>query len=164
LPAAGSGIFLREAENRINMKTAEVIYLGDLRTEATHLRSGHKIHTVAPPDNQGKGDAFSPTDLASTSLASCMMTIVAIAAQTHGIEVGGMRAEVLKHMANDPRRIGGIEIDLYLPAMNYTGRERAILTGAANACPVGRSLHPALEQTLRIHWGDDRAAHVESGH
>ncbi|MCC6753885.1 MAG: OsmC family protein [Saprospiraceae bacterium] len=146
------------------MKTAEVVYLGDLRTEATHLRSGEKIRTVAPPDNQGKGDAFSPTDLAATSLASCMMTIVAIAAESHGIDVSGMRAEVLKHMANDPRRIGGIEIDLYLPAMHYTGRERAILTGAANACPVGRSLHPALEQTLRIHWGDDRAAHVESGH
>lgn len=134
------------------MKTAEVVYLGDLRTEATHLRSGKKIYTVAPPDNQGKGDDFSPTDLASTSLASCMMTIMAIAANAHEINVEGMRAEVLKIMANDPRRIGSIEIDLFMPDRDYSSKEKAILEHAANACPVGRSLHPDLQEILRIHW------------
>lgn len=134
------------------MKTAEVIYLGDLRTEATHLRSGQKIQTVAPPDNQGKGDAFSPTDLASTSLACCMMTIMGIAARTHDIAIEGMKAEVLKIMADQPRRIASVEIDLYMPDKVYSSKEKTILEHAAHACPVDRSLHPDLLSVLRIHW------------
>ncbi|MBK8956535.1 MAG: OsmC family protein [Saprospiraceae bacterium] len=136
------------------MKTAEVVYLGELRTEATHLRSGQKIQTVAPPDNQGKGDAFSPTDLASTSLASCMMTIMGIAARTYQIEITGMKAEVQKIMADQPRRIAGVEIDLFMPDIRYSQKEKAILEHAAHACPVDRSLHPDLNSVLRIHWKD----------
>lgn len=134
------------------MKTSEVIYLGDLRTEATHLRSGAKIRSVAPPDNQVKGDDFSPTDLASTSLAMCIMTIMGIAARTHGIDIQGMKAEVLKIMADDPRRIGAIEIELRLPERPFTAKERTILEHAAHACPVGRSLHPDLSVRLNLHW------------
>ena len=53
-------------------------YLGDLRTEATHLQSGQKLITDAPLDNQGKGEFFSPTDLFSTSLGPCMLTIMGL--------------------------------------------------------------------------------------
>jgi putative redox protein len=134
------------------MKTAEVVYLGNLRTEATHLRSGQTIVTDAPVDNHGKGEAFSPTDLAATSLASCMITTMGIAANTHGIEMDGARAEVLKVMANDPRRISAIEIDIYMPPVEYQSKQKTILEKAALTCPIARSLHPDLEEITRFHW------------
>ena len=134
------------------MKTAEVLYTGDLRTQTTHVRSGQTFITDAPVDNQGKGEAFSPTDLAATSLACCMITTMGIAAKTHGINRVGARAEVLKIMASDPRRIASIEVDIYMPDLEFSNKEKVILEKAANACPVNRSLHPDLKEVLRIHW------------
>lgn len=134
------------------MKTASIKYLGKLRTESTHLRSGSKIITDAPVDNHGRGEAFSPTDLASTSLAACMITIMGIAAQTHDINMEGTHAEIQKIMADNPRRIGAIEIDIFMPKNNYTDKEKKILENAAKTCPVGRSLHPECKEILRFHW------------
>ena len=90
------------------MATVETIYLGELRTEATHVQSGSKILTDAPTDNHGKGEAFSPTDLVATALGSCMMTIMGIAAQTHGIDIDGTKLHITKIMSASPRRIGEI--------------------------------------------------------
>ncbi|HNG89903.1 MAG TPA: hypothetical protein PK858_06850, partial [Saprospiraceae bacterium] len=89
--------------------TSTVEYLGELRTEATHLYSGTKIITDAPLDNQGRAEAFSPTDLCATSLASCMMTIMGISARNHDLEMTGAKAEITKIMASDPRRIARVE-------------------------------------------------------
>ncbi len=136
------------------MKTSEIKYLGGLRTEATHLKSGQKIITDAPPDNQGKGEAFSPSDLAATALGSCMMTIMGIAANTHGIEISGMRAEVQKIMVNDPRRIASVEIDIYMPPGSFSPKQKSILEHAAHGCPVSRSMSKDLIEVLRIHWQD----------
>lgn len=134
------------------MKTSEVTYLGNLRTESIHTRSGEKIISDAPVDNKGKGEAFSPTDLTSTSLASCMITTMAIAAMTHDIPIKNVKASVLKTMANDPRRIAAIEIDLYLSHFDYTDKQKSILEHSALTCPVSRSLHPDLKQIVRFHW------------
>ncbi|MEZ5032804.1 MAG: OsmC family protein [Saprospiraceae bacterium] len=133
--------------------TSEVIYLGDLRTKATHLQSGDSIITDAPIDNQGKGEAFSPTDLCATSLASCILTIMGIKARDHQIDMTGTRATVLKTMVADPdRRIGRIDIDIYLPEKNWTVEDRSNLTQAAASCPVCRSLSPALEIRKQLIW------------
>lgn len=137
------------------MNTAEVIYLGNLRTECTHVRSGNKFITDAPVDNKGKGEAFSPTDLTATSLATCMLTTMAIAASTHEIVFEDASAKVLKIMANDPRRIVAIEIDIHFQQKNYTSKQKAILENAAITCPVSRSLHPDLQQIVRFHWKDE---------
>ncbi|MEO6189919.1 MAG: OsmC family protein [Saprospiraceae bacterium] len=134
------------------MKTAKVEYLGLLRTRAIHLRSGAEFFTDAPLDNHGKGEAFSPTDLASTSLASCMLTVMGLAAQTHSIKIDGAYADVLKVMKENPRRISQIEIDIYMPKFEYTSKEKSILEHTANTCPVSKSLHPDLEVILRFHW------------
>ncbi|NOT37572.1 MAG: OsmC family protein [Saprospiraceae bacterium] len=135
--------------------TATIEYLGELRTKARHNRSGQEIITDAPIDNQGKGEAFSPTDLASTSLASCMLTVMGIAAKTHSIDIKGAIAELNKIMTDNPRRIARIEIDIFMPQnITYSSKEKAILTNAAKSCPVGRSLHPDLEEVLQIHWCD----------
>ncbi|MBP6828032.1 MAG: OsmC family protein, partial [Saprospiraceae bacterium] len=95
--------------------TSKVEYLGELRTECTHLRSGQKFITDAPVDNQGKGEAFSPTDLSATSLASCMLTTMGISALNHGIDMNGAGAEVHKIMASDPRRIARVEVTVRMP-------------------------------------------------
>ncbi|HAL65647.1 MAG TPA: osmotically inducible protein OsmC, partial [Bacteroidales bacterium] len=87
------------------MITIETIYLGELRTKATHLQSGNSIITDAPLDNQGKGEAFSPTDLLAAALASCMLTIMGIAARTHGFNIDGTKAEITKIMESNPRRV-----------------------------------------------------------
>mgnify|MGYP000960662124 CR=1 FL=1 len=136
--------------------TSKITYLGDLRTEAVHQLSGNKIITDAPPDNQGKGEAFSPTDLAATALGSCMMTIMAIAARDRGIDMDGATAEVTKKMALDPfRRIAGIEVRIFMPkGKKYSARERKLLETAAHGCPVSRSLSANLAEKVEIVWPD----------
>ena len=133
------------------MATIQTTYLGDLRTEATHLQSGTKILTDAPTDNQGKGEAFSPTDLLAESLAGCILTTMAIAARTHNIAMDGTTAEVTKVMAQNPRRVAEIIIILKFPK-DYTDKEKKILELSAHGCPVSKSLHPDLKQTIDFGW------------
>jgi len=130
------------------METAHVTYLGGLRTEALHLRSGEKIITDAPVDNHGKGEAFSPTDLMSTSLACCMMTLMGIAANGHGIELRGLEARVVKHMAANPRRVERVEVAFTLDGSALDARQRTLLEHAARTCPVAMSLSKELVQDV----------------
>ena len=132
--------------------TSTVTYTGGLRTEAVHVKSSMSIITDAPIDNQGKGEAFSPTDLVATALASCILTIMGIAARNHQIDMEGSVAEVTKTMASDPRRISQIEVVVKMPSNNYTAKEIRILEAAAHGCPVGRSLHPDLKEVIKIEW------------
>jgi uncharacterized OsmC-like protein len=134
------------------MKTAYIKYLGELRTAATHIRSGNEIITDAPIDNHGKGEAFSPTDLVSSALVSCMMTVIGIMAEAHGIDVSGMEGESLKIMGTNPRRITGIEVALRFPRA-YKEHDRVLIERTARTCPVAMSLHPDLQQTITFVYG-----------
>src|SRR6187549_3075960 len=98
-----------------NKMTSTVVYNGELRTTCTHLRSGNSFETDAPVDNNGKGERFSPTDLMSTSLATCMLTVMGIKARSMGFDLDGTRIEVLKIMKQDPRRVGSIELTVHIP-------------------------------------------------
>ena len=124
-----------------------VVYKGDLRTEATHIKSGETIITDAPIDNQGKGEAFSPTDLVATALASCMITIMGIVAKRDGIKMVGTRAEVEKIMGMDPRRISEIRIKIQF-AFPVEEKDRLKLERAAHTCPVSGSLHENLNEIV----------------
>lgn len=128
--------------------TSEIIYQGDLRTQATHLHSGDIILTDAPKDNHGKGEAFSPTDLVATALGSCMLSIMGIIANRHEINIVGTQVSIHKIMQANPRRIATIEVTMYMPNVAYTPKERTLLENAARTCPVALSLHPELEQKL----------------
>jgi putative redox protein len=132
--------------------TSKVIYQGGLRTISTHLKSGETIITDAPVDNHGKGEAFSPTDLMSTSLANCMITIMGIAADNHEINIDGTTAEVTKHMATDPRRVSQIDITIHMPDQEYSDKEKKILEKAGLTCPVSFSLHPDIVQNISFIW------------
>lgn len=132
--------------------TSEVVYKGELRTEMTHLKSGQVLVTDAPTDNHGKGEAFSPTDLMSTSLASCMITVMGIAANNHGIDMVGTKAEVLKIMGDQPRRVSGIDIKMHMPHHPYSEKEKTILRHAAEHCPVMKSIHPDITVNLDFVW------------
>ncbi|MFA6149948.1 MAG: OsmC family protein [Chitinophagaceae bacterium] len=133
--------------------TSEVIYQGDLRTSATHLQSGNSIETDAPTDNKGKGERFSPTDLVATALASCMLTIMGIAARNHGFNIDGTKCAVEKIMVPDPRRIGEIKIDMKFPAdQSYDDKTKTIIERAALTCPVFESLHPDCKKTINFLW------------
>ena len=135
------------------MITSKVTYLGELRTQATHLQSNTTIYTDAPKDNHGKGEMFSPTDLVATALASCMISIMGIVAMKDGITpVDGATAEVTKVMYAEPRRIGEIHITLTFPKRNYTDKEKKIYENAAYTCPVAKSLHPDLKQVIEFVW------------
>jgi uncharacterized OsmC-like protein len=135
------------------MLTSKVSYLGELRTEATHIQSNTKIYTDAPKDNYGKGEAFSPTDLVATALASCMISIMGIVAMKDGITpVDGALAEVTKIMYAEPRRIGEIHIKITFPEKEYTEKEKKIYEHAAHTCPVAKSLHPDLKQIIEFVW------------
>lgn len=134
------------------MPTATVKYLGELRSEATHLQSGEKIITDAPTDNHGRGEAFSPTDLLSTSLACCMVSLMGIVANTHNIALGEINADVTKTMASDPRRVSRIEIEMRFSGATYSDKQKTILERAAMTCPVFLSLHPDIEKDIRFVW------------
>lgn len=128
--------------------TSKVTYTGGLRTEAVHIKSGNKIITDAPPDNHGKGEAFSPTDLMSTSLATCMLTVMGIACEARNMNMDGAFAEVTKIMAANPRRVAQIDITVTMPHKGYTGEQKQMLENAARTCPVAQSLHPNLIQNI----------------
>ena len=133
------------------MATVETTYIGDLRTENIHVQSGTKILTDAPTDNQGKGEAFSPTDLLAESLAGCMLTTMAILGGKQGITIDGTTCEVTKIMAANPRRVAEVVINFKFPK-EYSDDEKQILEGIAYGCPVAVSLHPDLKKTVDFGW------------
>lgn len=136
------------------MPTIKTDYLDELRTQATHLQSGTQILTDAPTDNQGKGEAFSPTDLVAAALGSCMMTIMGIAARRDGLDLQGSEMEITKVMSADaPRRIARVELEMkMLTDRGLSDAERAKLERAAHTCPVALSLHPNLVQAVTFSW------------
>ncbi len=117
-----------------------------------HLKSRTEIITDAPTDNLGKGEAFSPTDLTATSLGTCMLTTIGISAQKNNYSIDGASAAVTKVMAANPRRIAEIIVDLFFPANNYTEEQKKMIETAALHCPVAKSLHPELVQTVKFVW------------
>tara|TARA_A100001234_G_C12625994_1_gene386141 strand:- start:889 stop:1293 length:405 start_codon:yes stop_codon:yes gene_type:complete len=131
--------------------TSKVNYLGDLRTSAIHIASEKNIITDAPIDNQGKGEAFSPTDTVATALASCLLTIMGIKARDLNIDITKTSAEVTKVMASNPRRISEIKITVNF-TKSYDQRIKKILEKAALTCPVSNSLHPDLKQNILFNW------------
>lgn len=134
------------------MATSKVIYLGNLRTQATHLASGQSIITDAPVDNHGRGEAFSPTDLTATSLAACIITTMAIAAEPRGIQIEKAEAEVQKIMASAPRRIAGVHVEVKMKISPDTPENRSILEMIGNTCPVQRSLHTDMDQQISFSY------------
>ena len=134
------------------MTTSVVFYSGNLRTESQHLQSGETITTDAPIDNEGTGRAFSPTDLAATSLANCMMTVMGIVANRHNIDIEGTRANVEKFMGVNPRRIVEIKIDFDFPN-NYDTATKKLLEKAALNCPVAKSLSESISQNIDFNYG-----------
>ncbi|HYV98182.1 MAG TPA: OsmC family protein [Gemmatimonadaceae bacterium] len=128
--------------------------LGELRTEITHTPSGTVIETDAPTDNRGKGSRFSPTDLASASLASCMLTTMEIVMQKDGVDLHltGARAAVEKIMSTEgPRRIERIVVALDMPP-GVDPAHRPRLERIAHTCPVALSLNPNIQLDVTFNW------------
>jgi uncharacterized OsmC-like protein len=137
------------------METSRSVYLGDLRTSATHLKSGQVITTDAPLDNQGKGECFSPTDLVATSLACCMLTVLGIASRNFGFNIDGTEAVITKVMSSEPpRKISQVIVELNFPPISYSDKEKVIIERVARTCPVALSLHPDLIQDIVFKFKD----------
>ena len=134
------------------MATATGKYIGELRTELEHLASGQSFITDAPVDNNGKGEAFSPTDTVCAALSSCMMTLMGIYAARESIDLKGLTSTITKHMASDPRRISKIEIDFVWPNPKATEQQIELLKKYALTCPVAKSLHPEIEQVITFNF------------
>ena len=119
-------------------------YNGDLTCTATHLKHGVELTTDAPLDNNGKGSTFSPTDLLCTSLATCMMTLMALTSNAKGIQLGHIEVNIEKIMASEPRRVSGINLHFTIENKGFDHREMEILKNAALTCPVAKSIHPDI--------------------
>jgi len=143
-------IFVPSKKTNI-MATVETVYIGELRTNNTHLQSGTQIITDAPTDNQGKGEAFSPTDLLATSLGTCMLTTMAIRTAKDNINLDGAKCSVTKIMAANPRRVSEIVVDFTFP-IAYTDEQKKLLEDAALTCPVYYSLSEQLVKTVNFGW------------
>ena len=133
------------------MNTFKIKYLGNLRTSSSHLDSGSVINTDAPKDNHGLGEAFSPTDMVCSALASCILTIMAIAVEKHHIDIKQTTAIVKKTMGNSPRRIAKIDIDLTFPKQ-YDSKTKTILERAAYNCPVHHTLSESVEKNISFKY------------
>lgn len=130
-------------------------YQGDLHCLAIHGPSGDSLNTDAPKDNQGRGEAFSPTDLTATSLATCIATTMAIVARRQNIELSGLKFSVTKEMSVDaPRRIVRLSTELWIP-LPRTAELSALLEKTAQNCPVHLSLHPSIEKPIVWHWAGE---------
>lgn len=129
--------------------TAAIQYIGDLRTSCNHIKSNSQISTDAPTDNNGKGETFSPTDLVATALASCMITVMGIKAHLSNITFENVKAEVVKVMSADPRRISEIKVNLIIEDQ-WSDKEKAILENTGLNCPVAKSLSDDLKQNIHF--------------
>ena len=134
------------------MQTSTIVYNRQLRTEATHRRSGKTLITDAPVDNNGKGEAFSPTDLLATSLGCCMVTIMAMVADKNNINIDGTHIEITKVMAANPRRVSEIIVEFTMNGNKYSDKEKELLENAAHTCPVALSLSKDLKQTVIFNY------------
>lgn len=134
------------------MPTISALYTGSLRTQSVHIKSGNTIITDAPTDNNGKGEAFSPTDLVCSALSSCMITIMGILANREGIELAGLTSEVTKIMADNPRKIKEIQIVFSHPSLKATDVQKEKLKRAAMTCPVALSLSDSVIQTISFNF------------
>ena len=133
-------------------------YEGQLRCRAEHGPSGTTLVTDAPVDNHGRGESFSPTDLVATALGACMMTVMGIAAERHGINLVGMQAETIKEMSKDmPRRIAGLRTRLTIP-LPADHPQRALLENAAHTCPVHKSLASEIDTPIECVWAGAKPA------
>ena len=134
------------------MTKMTITYSGNLRCKATHIQSGSQLQTDAPLDNNGKGELFSPTDLLATSLTTCMITVMGIAAEKNGFTQGDINAEVEKIMAADPRRVQKIRIRITFENSSYSDQQKDILEKAALNCPVAKSLNQSLVQAVEFFY------------
>ncbi|MFN3316729.1 MAG: OsmC family protein [Raineya sp.] len=131
----------------------ESIYQGNLRTQARHSASKQVIFTDAPIDNNGRGEAFSPTDLVCAALGSCMLTIMGIVAQRENIDLEGTTWKTTKIMTDSPRRIAEIHIDFSFPAnLELSEKDKQKLENAARTCPVALSLSKEIKQVVKFEW------------
>ncbi|BCY29557.1 OsmC family protein [Flavobacterium okayamense] len=133
------------------MPTANITYVGELRTVCMHLQSGTKILTDAPTDNHGKGEAFSPTDLVATALGSCMVSIMGIKSRDLDIDLKDSTVSITKIMQAEPRKIAKIEVVLNM-SITTSDKNKTILERAALTCPVLLSLHPEIEKEVTFNW------------
>ena len=134
------------------MVQIEIEYLGNLRTTAAHEPSSSTLLTDAPKDNQGNGEAFSPTDLVATALGTCMLTTMGIAARRLNVDLTGATTRVIKEMVATPtRRVGKLSVEIHCPA-SVPAEHRAPLEHAALTCPVAKSLHPDVQMPVQISW------------
>jgi putative redox protein len=132
------------------METTRTKYLGNLRTEMLHVRSGKVVITDAPVDNKGKGEYFSPTDLVASALGSCIFTIMGIAAREHGFSIDGSSCKITKIMTDAPRKIGEIKIEFDLRGSAYTDKQKKILDYCVKTCPVAMSLNESVVQNVTL--------------
>ena len=145
-------MFYVSFEKKSLMTKMSVQYTSNLRCEVVHTQSSTQIETDAPLDNKGKGERFSPTDLLCTSLATCILTTMAIAAQERNWNFEGVHAEIEKIMSSTPRRVGEIKIHFIFPALGYDELMKEKIQRYAHACPVSRSLHPDVVQTVTFEF------------
>ncbi|CAM3665255.1 OsmC family protein [Flavobacterium saliperosum] len=131
--------------------TSKVTYLGDLRTSSIHTNSGSEIISDAPLDNNGKGEAFSPTDTVANALASCMFTVMGIKARDMEVDFSGSTAEVTKVMGTEPRRITEVHVTFNM-SISADDKTRTILEKTAMTCPVFFSLHPDIKKEIKFNW------------
>ncbi len=134
------------------MATSKIVYTGNLRTHNTHLQSSATVITDAPVDNRGKGEAFSPTDLMSTSLCNCILTIMGIKAVDSGFSIDGATAEMTKIMADNPRRVAEIQIKFDFSMLELTEKQQRILKAVPAISPVALSLHPDVKQNISFRF------------
>ena len=81
-----------------------------------------------------------------------MLTIMGIVAERHSISIEGTKIDISKIMGTEPRRVIEIIVEMNIPRADLSDKDKHLLEQAALTCPVAKSLHPDLKQTVHFSW------------
>jgi uncharacterized OsmC-like protein len=117
----------------------------------------HCIVTDQPVEDGGQDAGVSPVELFVGSVASCVAYFVGRSCTRHGISQDGLRVEADWAMAENPHRVGRIDLAIHLShPVEPEMKER--LLKVAHGCTVHQSL--AIAPTIAIHVRPHRASTV----
>ena len=107
---------------------------------------GHEVTSDMSEKDGGRDAGPSPAELLAGSLGACIAIMVQTYCDTHGYNDGDVAASLTVQIADDPKRLGNIVIDLELPK-DFPEDKKSVVERLAELCPVHETLKqmPAVD-------------------
>jgi putative redox protein len=110
---------------------------------------GHKWVTDMSVDDGGKDEGPAPAEMLAGSIGSCIAMMVQLYCDNHGYTDGDVGASMTLELADNPKRVGGVVIDLELPN-DFPEDKRSVIQRLAELCPIHETLRNMPKIDLEI--------------